>query len=68
MIPTYVRNAQTGDLRLNETLSVSLDSGSLIMCDGQAGVGQTGCGYESQLETPKGLEQRNRAYTEFKAA
>ena len=25
-------------------------------------------GYESQIETPKGLEQRNRAYTEFKAA
>ena len=24
--------------------------------------------YESQIETPKGLEQRNRAYTEFKAA
>jgi len=25
-------------------------------------------GYESQIETPTGLEQRNRAYTEFKAA
>ena len=25
-------------------------------------------GYESQLETAKGLQQRNRAYTEFKAA
>ena len=24
--------------------------------------------YESQIETPTGLEQRNRAYTEFKAA
>lgn len=40
MIPTYVRNAQTGELRLNETLSVPLDAGSLIMCDGQGGVGQ----------------------------
>jgi spermidine/putrescine-binding protein len=25
-------------------------------------------GYESQIETAKGLQQRNRAYTEFKAA
>jgi hypothetical protein len=25
-------------------------------------------GYQSQIETPKGLELRNRAYTEFKAA
>ena len=25
-------------------------------------------GYESQLETAKGLQQRNRLYTEFKAA
>ena len=25
-------------------------------------------GYESQIETAKSLQQRNRAYTEFKAA
>jgi hypothetical protein len=25
-------------------------------------------GYESQVETAKSLQQRNRAYTEFKAA
>jgi hypothetical protein len=25
-------------------------------------------GYESQIETARGLQQRNRAYTEFKAA
>ena len=25
-------------------------------------------GYESQIETANGLQQRNRAYTEFKAA
>jgi hypothetical protein len=25
-------------------------------------------GYETQLQTPKGTQQRDRAYTEFKAA
>lgn len=40
VIPAYVRNVQAGELVLNQTLHVVLDTGSLIICDGQYGVGQ----------------------------
>jgi uncharacterized oxidoreductase len=40
MIPTYVRNARTGELRLNQELSIVLDTGSLLVCDAGRGAGQ----------------------------
>jgi hydroxycarboxylate dehydrogenase B len=41
MIPAYIDNARTGALTLNQSLSVVLDAGSLIICDGLVGLGQT---------------------------
>jgi hydroxycarboxylate dehydrogenase B len=40
MIPTYVRNARSGELRLNQELSIVLDTGSLLVCDAGRGAGQ----------------------------
>jgi hydroxycarboxylate dehydrogenase B len=40
IIPAYVDNARTGALTLNQSLSVTLDVGPLILCDGGAGLGQ----------------------------
>lgn len=40
MIPTYVRNALQGDMVLNATLGVALDSGAVVICEGGRGVGQ----------------------------
>lgn len=40
MLPAYIDNARTGVLVLNQSLSVALDAGPLILCDGQAGLGQ----------------------------
>ena len=40
MIPAYIDNARTGALTLNQSLSVTLDTGPLILCDGQVGLGQ----------------------------
>jgi hydroxycarboxylate dehydrogenase B len=40
MIPAYIDNAHTGALTLNQSLSVVLDAGSLIICDGLVGLGQ----------------------------
>ena len=39
-IPVYVRNVRSGDLPLNQALSVALDSGPLLLCDGNGGAGQ----------------------------
>ena len=40
IIPAYIDNARTGALTLNQSLCVALDAGSLILCDGRAGLGQ----------------------------
>jgi len=40
MIPAYIDNARTGALTLNQSLSVVLDAGPLIICDGLVGLGQ----------------------------
>ena len=40
MIPAYIDNARTGVLTLNQSLSVVLDSGPLVICDGRVGLGQ----------------------------
>src|SRR5215207_9230410 len=40
MIPAYIDNARTGALTLNQGLSVALDAGPLIICDGLVGLGQ----------------------------
>jgi uncharacterized oxidoreductase len=39
-IPVYVRNVRSGNLPLNQSLSVVLDSGPLLVCDGNGGAGQ----------------------------
>jgi hydroxycarboxylate dehydrogenase B len=39
-IPVYIRNARSGDLPLNQALSVALESGPLLVCDGHGGAGQ----------------------------
>src|SRR6478752_6664373 len=39
-VPIYVRNARSGDLVLNQTLRVALDTGSMLVCDGGQGAGQ----------------------------
>ena len=39
-LPVYVRNVRSGELPLNRTLSVVLDSGPLLVCDGNGGAGQ----------------------------
>jgi uncharacterized oxidoreductase len=39
-LPVYVRNVRSGELPLNRTLSVVLDSGPLLVCDGEGGAGQ----------------------------
>jgi uncharacterized oxidoreductase len=39
-IPVYIRNVRTGNLPLNQTLSVVLESGPLLVCDGNGGAGQ----------------------------
>jgi hydroxycarboxylate dehydrogenase B len=40
MIPAYINNARAGELVLNQSLAIALDTGSLVICDGQAGAGQ----------------------------
>ncbi|MBD0316849.1 MAG: malate/lactate/ureidoglycolate dehydrogenase [Nitrospiraceae bacterium] len=40
MIPAYIDSARTGCLTLNQRLSVTLDAGPLILCDGLVGLGQ----------------------------
>ena len=40
MLPAYIDNARTGALTLNQSLAVALDAGPLVLCDGQAGLGQ----------------------------
>jgi uncharacterized oxidoreductase len=40
MIPFYVRNILAGELKLNQELSIVLDSGSLIVCESGLGAGQ----------------------------
>jgi uncharacterized oxidoreductase len=39
-IPVYVRNVRSGDLPLNQELAVVLESGPLLVCDGNGGAGQ----------------------------
>src|SRR6187402_2615214 len=39
-IPVYVRNLRSGELPLNRSLSVVLDAGPLLVCDGNGGAGQ----------------------------
>jgi uncharacterized oxidoreductase len=39
-IPVYVRNARSGELPLNQTMSIVLESGPLLVCDGNGGAGQ----------------------------
>jgi uncharacterized oxidoreductase len=39
-IPVYVRNVRSGDLPLNQDLTVVLESGPLLVCDGNGGAGQ----------------------------
>jgi len=39
-LPVYLRNVSEGELPLNQTLSVVLESGPLLLCDGNGGAGQ----------------------------
>lgn len=40
MIPTYVANWRAGELKLGQELSVVLEAGTLLVCDGGLGPGQ----------------------------
>jgi len=40
MIPAYIANFKAGELVLNQTPEVVLDSGAMIVCDGRLGLGQ----------------------------
>jgi uncharacterized oxidoreductase len=39
-IPNYLRNVRGGELALNQSLDVALDTGSMLVCDGKFGAGQ----------------------------
>jgi uncharacterized oxidoreductase len=39
-IPEYIRNVRSGNLPLNQSLSVVLESGPMLVCDGNGGTGQ----------------------------
>jgi hydroxycarboxylate dehydrogenase B len=39
-IPVYINNVISGDLPLDQTLSVELDTGPVLVCDGNGGPGQ----------------------------
>jgi len=39
-LPVYLRNVGDGELPLNQALTVLLDSGPLLLCDGNGGAGQ----------------------------
>ena len=39
-LPVYLRNVGQGELPLNQALTVALDSGPLLVCDGNGGAGQ----------------------------
>jgi uncharacterized oxidoreductase len=39
-LPVYLRNVRDGELALNQALTVLLDSGPLLLCDGNGGAGQ----------------------------
>jgi uncharacterized oxidoreductase len=39
-IPEYIRNVRAGGLPLNQALSVVLEAGPLLVCDGNGGLGQ----------------------------
>lgn len=41
MIPAYINNLLADELVLNQTIEVVLDTGSMIVCDGGLGLGQT---------------------------
>ncbi|MHB2166802.1 malate/lactate/ureidoglycolate dehydrogenase [Alsobacter sp. R-9] len=41
MIPAYLSNLKAGELILNQTPEVVLDTGGMIVCDGRLGLGQT---------------------------
>ncbi len=41
MIPSYIANVRAGELALNQTPEVVLDTGGMILCDGRLGLGQT---------------------------
>ena len=45
-IPVYIRNVRSGDLPLNQALSIVLESGPLLVCDGEGGAGQV-MGYDA---------------------
>jgi uncharacterized oxidoreductase len=40
MIPAYISNFNAGELVLNQTPEVVLDSGAMLVCDGRLGLGQ----------------------------
>jgi uncharacterized oxidoreductase len=40
VVPMYLRGARSGDLVLNQSLKVALDTGSMIVCDAGRGAGQ----------------------------
>lgn len=40
LVPSYIQSAGKGDLVLNQTLGIFLDSGALCICDGGQGAGQ----------------------------
>ncbi|MCP8940032.1 malate/lactate/ureidoglycolate dehydrogenase [Alsobacter sp. SYSU M60028] len=41
MIPAYIENIGLGELKLNTGPEIVLDNGSLLVCDGRLGLGQT---------------------------
>ncbi len=45
-IPVYIRNVRSGGLVLNQELSIALESGPLLVCDGMGGAGQV-MGYDA---------------------
>jgi uncharacterized oxidoreductase len=52
-LPVYLRNVGDGELPLNQELAVVLDSGPLLLCDGNGGAGQV-MGYDAIL---RGIER-----------
>jgi hydroxycarboxylate dehydrogenase B len=41
MIPAYITNFAAGEMKLNAAPTVAVDTGSLLVCDGGMGLGQT---------------------------
>jgi uncharacterized oxidoreductase len=56
-VPRYVGYVKSGQVRLNQTGSVMVDAGNLVVIDGNAGFGQTICQQAVTLGIERALER-----------